>query len=165
MFTTTSKITGIEHIDGRSIHLGGVVIKKFNGADGVIRLTWGRVVELRQHDKYLTAKVEYFKNGIHSYNDMWDDKHMGQLSCRDGGIQDSHWIAKDHDTREPVIRFMDGNPYVADVLIGKWASPQAIEFSALHGGPTGLGRCEGWSTIQQPSKPTSEPSACDEESQ
>ena len=34
------QITGIKHTDGRSIKLGGIVVKKFNGADGIVRLTW-----------------------------------------------------------------------------------------------------------------------------
>ena len=143
----TPQITGIKHTDGRSIRRGGIVVKKFNGADGVVRLTWGRIIEFSQHHHYLSATVEYFREGVHSHNEMWDGKHLGQLSCVDGGIQDSCWIANAHDTGEPVILFKAGNPWREDVLIGKWASPQAIEFSALHGGPTGLGRCDGWSVL------------------
>lgn len=141
------QITGIKHTDGRSIKLGGIVVKKFNGADGIVRLTWGRIVEFSQHSWYLSAKVEYFKEGVHSYHERWDDKHLGQLSCVDGGIQDSVWISNAPDSGEPAICFQAGNMWHEDVLVGKWASPQAIELSSLHGGPTGLGRCDGWSVL------------------
>ena len=57
------QITGIKHTtDGRS-KLGGIVVKN-STADGIVRLTWGRIVEFSQHSWYLSAKVEYFKEGV-----------------------------------------------------------------------------------------------------
>ena len=59
------QITGIKHTDGRSIKLGGIVVKKFNGADGIVRLTWGRIVEFFPAFLVPFCQVEYFKEGVH----------------------------------------------------------------------------------------------------
>ena len=143
-------ITKIQHTDGRKLDLGNVIVKKFNGADGIVRLSFARVICIEQsQDGAFSVKAEVFRQGFHGHGEDWGKRHCGFLSTIDGGIQDSLWISNDADSGEEAIRFQAGNPWKLSASLGRWASPEAIAFSSCHGGPTGHGRSDhGWAAIQ-----------------
>lgn len=143
-------VTKIQHTDGRTLQIGSVIVQKFNGADGVVRLSFGRVTAITQHrDGGFSVQADVFREGFHGYGEDWSKRHSGLLSALDGGIQHSLWISNEADSGEEAFRFQAGNRWVIDAALGRWASAEAIAFSALHGGPTGSGRSDhGWVASQ-----------------
>ncbi len=139
-------ITKIQHTDGRKLQIGSVIVQKFNGADGVVRLAFGRVTCINQNqDGCFSVEADVFRQGIHGYGEDWDKRHSGLLSDLDGGTQCSLWISTDADSGEEAIQFQAGNLWQLSASLGRWASPEAIAFSSCHGGPTGHGRSDhGW---------------------
>ena len=106
----------------------------------------GRIVEFSQHSWYLSAKVSISKKAFTRTTRGGTTNTL--VSCRVLMVASRIlWISNAPDSGEPAICFQAGNMWHEDVLVGKWASPQAIELSSLHGGPTGLGRCDGWSVL------------------
>ncbi len=142
-------ITKIHHADGRQLQVGSVVVQKFNGADGIVRLSFARVIRIDQSQEgVFSVQAEVFRKGFHGHGEDWGKRHCGLLSATDGGTQLSLWISNEADTGENVLRFQSGKPWVLDEALGRWASPEAIAFSSLHGGPTGSGRSDhGWASL------------------
>jgi len=143
-------ITEIQHIDGRKLQIGSVIVQKFNGADGIVRLSFARVICINQNqDGGFSVEADVFRQGVHGYGEDWEKRHCGVLSTIDGGTQCSLWISPEADSGEEAIRFQAGNPWKLSASLGRWASPEAIAFSSCHGGPTGHGRSDhGWAAIQ-----------------
>ena len=143
-------ITKIQHTDGRTLQIGSVVVQKSNWADGVVRLAFGRVTRIGQNqDGGFSVEAEVFRRGLHGYGEDWGKRHCGVLSTVDGGTLRSVWISNEADSGEEAFRFQDGNRWELSVSLGRWASSEAIAFSALHGGPTGSGRSDhGWASLQ-----------------
>ena len=139
------QITGIKHTDGRSIKLEALLLKnqrsrRYCSAD------MGSHCRIFPAFWYLSPRSSISKKAFTVPREV--GRQTPLVSCRvDGGIQDSVWISMHPTPESQRSVFRQEICGMKTFWLAKWASPQAIELSSLHGGPTGLGRCDGWSVL------------------